>query len=72
MTDRSRYFNPSKNYWFSFNAFLISFKKNFYNANNVCGAILKLKAFCFGAIPDIMIELTACVGLPGLHPSGPK
>ena len=25
MTDRSRYFNPSKNYWFtSFNAFLIS------------------------------------------------
>ena len=22
MTDRSRYFNPSKNYWFSFNAFL--------------------------------------------------
>jgi hypothetical protein len=24
MTDRSRYCNPSKNYWFSFNAFLIS------------------------------------------------
>jgi hypothetical protein len=24
MTDQSRYFNPSKNYWFSFNAFLIS------------------------------------------------
>ena len=24
MTDRSRYFNPSKNYWFSFSAFLIS------------------------------------------------
>ena len=24
MTDRSRYFNPSKNYCFSFNAFLIS------------------------------------------------
>jgi hypothetical protein len=24
MTDRSQYFNPSKNYWFSFNAFLIS------------------------------------------------
>jgi hypothetical protein len=22
MTDQSRYFNPSKNYWFSFNAFL--------------------------------------------------
>ena len=24
MTDRSRYLNPSKNYWFSFSAFLIS------------------------------------------------
>jgi hypothetical protein len=24
MTDRSRYVNPSKNYWFSLNAFLIS------------------------------------------------
>jgi hypothetical protein len=24
MTDRSRYFNPSKNYWFSFSSFLIS------------------------------------------------
>ena len=24
MTDRSRYLNPSNNYWFSFNAFLIS------------------------------------------------
>jgi hypothetical protein len=24
ITDRSRYVNPSKNYWFSFNAFLIS------------------------------------------------
>jgi hypothetical protein len=24
MTDQSRYFNPSKNYLFSFNAFLIS------------------------------------------------
>ena len=23
----------------------------------LCGAILNLKAFCFGAIPDIMIEL---------------
>jgi hypothetical protein len=31
-----------------------------------------LKAYCFGANPDIMIELTACVGLPGLPPSGPK
>jgi hypothetical protein len=38
----------------------------------LCGVILDLKAFCFGAIPDIMIELTACVGLPGLPPSGPK
>ena len=38
----------------------------------LCSAILKLKEFCFGAIPDIMIELTACVGLPGLPPSGPK
>ena len=27
---------------------------------------------CFGAIPGIMIELTACEGLPGLPPSGPK
>ena len=24
-----------------------------------CGAILNLKAFCFGAIPDIMVELIA-------------
>jgi len=23
----------------------------------LCGAILNLKAFCFGAIPDIMTEL---------------
>jgi len=38
----------------------------------LCGAILNLKSFCFGAIPDVMIELTACVGLPGLPPSGPK
>ena len=38
----------------------------------LCGAILNLKALCFGAIPDIMIELTACVGLPGLLPSGLK
>ena len=38
----------------------------------LCGTILNLKAYCFGAIPDIMIELTACVGLPGLPPSGPK
>jgi hypothetical protein len=38
----------------------------------LCDAILNLKVFCFGAIPEIMIELTACVGLPGLPPSGPK
>ena len=25
----------------------------------LCGAILNLKAFCFGVIPDIMIELIA-------------
>jgi hypothetical protein len=25
----------------------------------ICGAILNLKAFCFGAIPDIKIELIA-------------
>jgi len=30
----------------------------------LCGAILNLKAFCFGAIPDIIIELTACVRPP--------
>jgi hypothetical protein len=38
----------------------------------LCGVILNLKAFCFGAIPDIMIELTVCAGLPSLPPSGPK
>ena len=27
MTDRSRYFNPSKNYWFSFSAFLTDILK---------------------------------------------
>jgi hypothetical protein len=26
----------------------------------LCGAILNLKAFCFGAIPDIMIKLSLC------------
>jgi hypothetical protein len=47
--------------------------ENFYTMDFcLCGAILNLKAFCFGAIPDIIIELTACVGLPGLSPSGPK
>jgi hypothetical protein len=28
------------------------------------GAILNLKAFCFGAIPDIMIELIVYVSVP--------
>ena len=47
-------------------------KKNFTMDFCFCGAILNLKAFCLGAIPDIMIELTACVGPPGLPPSWPK
>ena len=38
----------------------------------LCGAIFNLKAFYFEAIPDIMIELTTCVGLPGLPHSRPK
>jgi hypothetical protein len=29
-----------------------------------CGAILNLKAFCFGAIPDIMIELIVYGSVP--------
>jgi hypothetical protein len=29
-----------------------------------CGAILNLKVFCFGAIPDIMIELIAYWSVP--------
>ena len=36
----------------------------------ICGAILNLKSFCLGAIPDIGVCLTVCVGLPGLPPSG--
>jgi len=35
----------------------------------LCGAILNLKAFCFGAIPDIMIEVIVYGSVP--H-SGPK
>jgi hypothetical protein len=35
----------------------------------LCGAILNLKAFCFRAIPDIMIELIVYGVVP--H-SGPK
>jgi len=34
-------------------------KNNFTMDFCLCGAILNLKAFCFGAIPDIMIELIA-------------
>ena len=30
----------------------------------LCGAILNLKAFCFGAIPDIMIKLIVYVSVP--------
>jgi hypothetical protein len=30
----------------------------------LCGPILNLKAFCFGAIPDIMIELIAYWSVP--------
>jgi hypothetical protein len=30
----------------------------------LCGAILNLKAFCFRAIPDIMIELIVYVNVP--------
>jgi hypothetical protein len=30
----------------------------------LCGAILNLKAFCFGAIPDIMIELIVYGSVP--------
>ena len=30
----------------------------------LCGAILNLKVFCFGAIPDIMVELIAYWSVP--------
>jgi hypothetical protein len=30
----------------------------------LCGAILNLKTFCFGAIPDIMIELIVYGSVP--------
>jgi hypothetical protein len=38
----------------------------------LCDAILNLKAFCFGAIPDIMIELIVYVSChkAGSHDSG--
>jgi hypothetical protein len=43
----------------------------------LCGAILNLKVFCFGAIQDIMIEFIVYGSVPGLlglriPPSGPK
>jgi len=31
---------------------------------SLCGANLNLKAFCFGAIPDIMIELIVYGSVP--------
>ena len=34
----------------------------------LCGAILNLKAFCFGAIPDIMIELIVYGSVPYSEP----
>jgi len=38
----------------------------------LCGAILNFKAFFFGAIPDIMIELIAYGSVPQSRQSGPK
>ena len=44
--------------------------KNFFKVDFcLCGAILNLKAFCFGEIPDIMIEFIVYWSVP--H-SGPK
>jgi hypothetical protein len=39
-------------------------KKYFTMDFCLCGAILNLKAFCFGAIPDILIELIAYWSVP--------
>jgi len=39
-------------------------KKHFTMDFCLCGAILNLKAFCFGRIPDIMIELIAYWSVP--------
>ena len=39
---------------------------------SLCGAILNLKAFCFGTIPDIMIELIVYWSVPQSRQSGPK
>jgi len=38
--------------------------KTFYVDFCLCGAILNLKAYCFGAIPDIMIELIVYGSVP--------
>jgi hypothetical protein len=38
----------------------------------LCGAILNLKAFCFGTIPDIIIELIVYWSVPQSRQSGPK
>ena len=43
----------------------IIFTMDFY----LCSAILNLKAFCFGTIPDIMIELIVYGSVPN---TGPK
>jgi hypothetical protein len=38
---------------------------NFFNMDFcLCGAILNLKTFCIGAIPDIMIELIVYGNVP--------
>ena len=39
----------------------------FYDGFLLMWCNFKFEGICFGAIPDIMIELTACVGLPGLY-----
>jgi len=39
-------------------------KKYFTMDFCLCGAILNLKAFCFGAFPDIMIELIVYGSMP--------
>jgi hypothetical protein len=41
-----------------------SCQNNFTMDFCLCGAILNLKAFCFGRIPDIMIELIAYWSVP--------
>ena len=43
---------------------LVFLPKKFKMDFCLCGAILNLKTFCFGAIPDIMIELIAYWSVP--------